>query len=164
MMSKEMDEKIRSFSTDKANAAIATAASAGLGASTATAAISATDPFDNECPLQLWKAIVYTLTSKSSGNLRIDQGTVALNLATVSQRQSESINDFQQRLENIANTFSILQLDPPSKATEAMRSIQGLENSRFSSMQTHFANGLNMNDALDLCPVDLHFAAAQASK
>ena len=50
MMSKEMDEKIRSFSTDKANAAIATAASAGLGASTATAAISATDPFDNEWP------------------------------------------------------------------------------------------------------------------
>ena len=50
MMSKEMDEKIRPFFTDNANAAIATAASARLGASTATAAISATDPSDNECP------------------------------------------------------------------------------------------------------------------
>ena len=53
MVSKEIGEKIRSFFTDKANAAITTAASAGLGASTATAAISATDPSDNECPLEL---------------------------------------------------------------------------------------------------------------
>ena len=31
-------------------------------------------------------------------------------------------------------------------------------------MQTHFANELNMNDGRDLYPVDLHSAAAQASK
>ena len=115
-------------------------------------------------PPELWKAIVYTLTSKSSGNLRIDQDTVALNFATARQRQSESINDFPQRSENIVNTFSILQLDPPSKATQEMRFIQGLENSRFSSMKTHFANELNMNDGRDLYPVDLHSTAAQASK
>ena len=43
-----------------------------------------------------------------------------------------------------------------------MRFVQGLENSRFSSMQTHFANELNLGR--DLYPVDLNSAAAQASR
>ena len=45
-----------------------------------------------------------------------------------------------------------------------MRFIQGLENSRFFSMQTHFANESNMNDGRDLYRVDLPSAASQASK
>ena len=56
-----------------------------------------------------------------------------MNFATARQRPSVSINDFLQRLENIVNTFNILQLEPPSKATQAMRFIQGLEKTIGSS-------------------------------
>ena len=83
-----------------------------------------------------------------------------MNFATARQRPSVSINDFLQRLENIVNTFNILQLEPPSKATQAMRFIQGLEKNRFSSIQTHFANELNMNTWCDLYQIDIHSAAA----
>ena len=89
-----------------------------------------------------------------------------MNFATARQRPSVSINDFLQRLENIVNTFNILQLEPPSKATQAMRFIQGLEKNRFSSIQTHFANELRSEEhtsdsshsiASRICIIEFHY-------
>lgn len=154
MMTKELDEKLKSYFSDLTKRE-ATAASSTAATATAT-------PSDPSCPLLLWKSIVIVLTSKTSGNLRIDQDSAAYNFSSAKQRSSESINEFLLRLENIISTFTILQLTPPSKESQAMRFIQGLENSRFSSMQTHFANELNLGR--DLYPTDLSSAAAQASR
>ena len=101
MMTKDMDEKIKAFFSDlrKRNAARSTVSAATATATAtadpeATTSVLATLPEDSECPLALWKAIVTVLTSKTSGNLRIDQDNAAINFSTAKQRGNESINDF----------------------------------------------------------------------
>ena len=152
MMTKELDEKMKSYFADLQKREAAAASS--------TAA--ATTTIDPSCPLLLWKSIVIVLTSKTSGNIRIDQDAAAYNFSSAKQKPNESIHEFQLRLENIISTYTILDLTPPSKESQAMRFIQGLENSRFSTMQTHFANELNLGR--DLYPIDLSSAAGQASR
>ena len=155
MMTKELDDKMKAYFADLQKREAASASSTAATTTTATTS-------DPSCPLLLWKSIVIVLTSKTSGNLRIDQDAAAYNFSSAKQRGNESINEFLLRLENIISTYSILELTPPSKESQAMRFVQGLDNSRFSSMQTHFANELNLGR--DLYPADLSSAAAQASR
>jgi hypothetical protein len=56
----------------------------------------------------------------------------------------------------------MLGLEKPASATQAMRFIQGLDNARYSSMQTSFANELH--NGRDLYPTDLPSAVLKASR
>ena len=161
MMTKDLDEKVKAYI---ANLPSAQPTPTTLFTNTPNASEPAIIPDLSECPLFLWNCILVVLTTKTSGNLRIDQDNVAFNFCTLRQRQLESINDFLLRVDNIVNTYKILGLEPPSKEQQAMRFIQGLEHARFSSLQTHLANELNMPHGRDLYPSDLDSAAAQASR
>ena len=158
MMTKDLDEKVRAHISNLRSSPTTLA----TNSPTDTAVAATHDP--SECPLFLWNCILVVLTTKTSGNLRIDQDNVAYNFCTLRQRHLESINDFLLRVDNIVNTYKILGLEPPSKEMQAMRFIQGLEHARFSSLQTHLANELNMPHGRDLYPADLDSAAGQASK
>ena len=87
MMTKELDEKMKSYFADLQKREAAAASS--------TAA--ATTTIDPSCPLLLWKSIVIVLTSKTSGNIRIDQDAAAYNFSSAKQKPNESIHEFQLR-------------------------------------------------------------------
>jgi hypothetical protein len=56
----------------------------------------------------------------------------------------------------------MLGLEKPANESQGMRFIQGLDNARYSSMQTSFANELH--NGLDLYPTDLSSAVLKASR
>jgi hypothetical protein len=114
------------------------------------------------CPLSLWKDIVHVVTTKTAGNKRIDQDKVTVDFATMRQRQSESISDFHHRMSHTVDSYKMLGLEKPAAATQAMRFIQGLDGSRYATMQTSFANELH--NGRDLYPTDLPTAVLKASR
>ena len=52
------------------------------------------------CPLQLWKNIVFLTTTKTAGNIRVDQDAAIRTLSGMRQRNNESLSDYQQRFIN----------------------------------------------------------------
>ena len=117
------------------------------------------DPGD---PLQTWGNITYLVTTRASGNRRIDQDTATVSFANLRQRHGESVFDYASRAENVLLSFKLLDLVPPSPSTVAMRFTQGLDPSRYGIMQTNFANELHFGR--DLYPTDLPAAISNASK
>ena len=113
------------------------------------------------CPLTRWKAITFILTSKTSGNRRIDQDTAATTFSTMKQRNGESTNEYLARFRVAVESYEMLGLEPPSQEVQSMRFIQGLDSARFGAMQTYFGNELLLDR--DLYPVDLATAAERAS-
>jgi hypothetical protein len=158
MTIKEVDEKlsvhrstIGSESTPPASSATTTSrALASTQARGSTGFIN--------CPLFLWK--VHILTTKTAGNKRIDQDKIAIEFATILQRPNETLSDYHHRMLHIVESFEMLGLEKPASATQAMRFIQGLDNARYSSMQTSFANELH--NGRDLYPTDLPTAVLKA--
>jgi hypothetical protein len=65
-------------------------------------------------------------------------------------------------MSHTVESFEMLGLEKPASATQAMRFIQGLDNARYSSMQTSIANELH--NGRDLYPVDLPRAVLKASR
>ena len=161
MTNKELDEKINQlFNTQTAilaadNTTVATAAS--------TAALHLANPcIDATCPLQLWRNLVFLITAKSTGSRRLDRDNAAHNFATLRQRGNETVQAFAQRLCAATDTYTLLEMDAPSGEIQATRFVQGLDPSRYSTMQTHFMNELN--NGRDIYPTDLVSAVSKANR
>jgi hypothetical protein len=88
--------------------------------------------------------------------------TILLCSATAKQRNGESVADFRTRVENIIESFSTVNLDKPSAQTQARRLLEGLDDNKFASMKTYYANEL-MNGR-DVYPTDIDDAANKATK
>jgi hypothetical protein len=136
MTTKEVDEKllVHRSTIDSESPPPPSNASA-----TPTAPLVTQTPRDTafvNCPLSLWKDMVHVVTTKTAGNKRIDQDKITVELATIRQRQTESLSDFHHRMSHTIDSFEMLGLEKPASATQAMRFIQGLDNARYSSMQT----------------------------
>lgn len=163
--SKELEDKLKILftgqiadRTDKAQRISANGGTA-LQIETALGLLPTINPDD---PLQTWTNIVYLVTTKASGNKRIDQDAANVAFANLKQRQGESILDYGSRADNIIEAFKLLDLTPPSPPTMAMRFTQGLDPAKYGSMQNTFTNELHFGR--DLYPVDLASAISNASK
>ena len=114
------------------------------------------------CPLQLWKNIVFLITTKTSGNKRIDQDGAMRALSGMKQRVNESLSDYLQRFINAKDTFTLLDIPLPTEEIMATTYIQGLDPARYTDMLTYLHNELS--NGRDLFPTDLASAIAKASK
>ena len=94
------------------------------------------------------------ITSKTSGNSRIDHDNALQSFSTLRQKPGESVSDFQIRMETIVQSFTILKIDPPSAELQGMRFIQGLEHSRFNTLQAYLVNEI-ITGGRDLYPANL---------
>jgi hypothetical protein len=99
-----------------------------------------------DCPLSSWKDIIQVVATKTVGNKRIDKDKFTVEFATIRQRPNESLSDFQHRISHTIKSFEML----------------GLDNARYSSMQTSFANELH--NKRDLYPTNLPSAVLKASR
>ena len=99
MCTKELDEKIaaheamivKTFTTDD-------------GEATNTYALG------HLCPLLRWRTISYLVTTKSTGNKRLDENTVMVSFATIRLRTAETINDYYLRMRNILDSHAVLKI------------------------------------------------------
>ena len=114
------------------------------------------------CPLQFWKNIVFITTTKTAGNIRVDQDAAIRTLSGMRQRNNESLPDYQQRFLNAKETYILLDIPLPSESIMATTFIQGLDTSKYSDFLTYLHNELS--NGRDLFPTDLASAIAKASK
>ena len=114
---------------------------------------------DTSCPLQLWRNIVFLITTKTK---RLDQDNAIQTFATLRQRTNESISDFAQRVKASVDTYILLKITAPTDENQATRFVQGLDPAKYSTMQTHFMNELN--NGRDICPTDLTSAVCKANR
>ena len=112
---------------------------------TAIGILVLTNPAD---PLQTWVNITYLVTTKASGNKKIDQYAATVSFANLRRRPSESIFDYCARAENVFQSYKLPELDPLLPATVAMRFTQGLDPTKYGSMQTLFANELHFGPSI----------------
>ena len=163
--SKELEDKIKTMFATQVSDRVAKVIRINLAGGTpeeieaATNVLPTIDPAD---PLQTWVNITYLVTTRASGNRRIDQDTATVSFANLRQRHGESLFDYASRAENVLLSFRLLELVPPTPATIAMRFTEGLDPSRYGIMQTTFANELHFGR--DLYPTDLPTAISNASK
>ena len=73
------------------------------------------------CPLSLWKNIVHVTTTRSNGNRRNDQNTLAINFANLKQRSGETIADFKRRIMTMLDSYEALEMIRPSDTDIAVR-------------------------------------------
>ena len=164
MTAKEVDEELFIHRSHLISESIINTSSATPTA-TATTTSDDTPPTNTafiKCPLSLWKEVVHVVTTKTAGNKRIVQYKFTVDFATMRQRQTESLSDFHHRMAHIVDSYEMLGLEKPAAATQAMRFIQGLDSSRYATMQTSFANELH--NGRDLYPTDLPTAELKASR
>ena len=139
MTNKEPDEKINQlFNTQSAKREITLAAGTPAATTAASkAALHLANPcIDSACPLQLWRNLVFLITAKPTGSRRLDCDNAAQNFATLRQRGNESVQGFAQRLRAATDTYTHLGMDAPTDEIQATRFVQGLDSSRYATMQT----------------------------
>ena len=116
MTSKELDEKLEQLFTLRL--ATRDTAFALLPSPPSVAATNAFDlanpKVDTNCPLQLWRNIVFLITTKTTGSKRLDQDNAIQTFATLRQRTNESISDFAQRQKAAVDTYTLLKLAAPT--------------------------------------------------
>ena len=151
---KELDERILSY--------VNTIEDAEREVEPKSLKVNSTTSGKKKCPLFLWQCITHVTTTKVIGNYIVDQDNVSMQYATLRQRQGETVVEYKTRFENIVQSHEAVQLDVPSQSSQARRFTQGLDNSRFESMKTSFANGLT--NGTDIYPKDLDDAATRATK
>ena len=162
MTTKEVDEKLSVHRSTIESESITTAASATVTSTAHPTTPSSRDTAFVNCALSLWEDIDHVATTKTARNKRIDQDKITVEFATIQQRPSESLSDFHHRTSHTIDSFEMLRIEKPASATQAMRFKQGLDNTRYSSMQTAFANELH--NGRDLYPTDLASAVLKASR
>ena len=106
--SKEFEDKI----SDRAEKAIRINLAGGTPEEieAATNVLPSIDPAD---PLQTWANIIYLVTTRASGNRRIDQDTATVSFANHRQRHGESLFDYASR-----SSFSPFTSHPPFFTTQ----------------------------------------------
>jgi hypothetical protein len=143
--------------------AVATTELTDTATSTATATDLPSAPISTtQCPLFLWKCIVFVTTTTKIGNLREDQNNILIKYVTVKQRSGESISEYKRRIINILDSYTALRLDRPTDIDIASRFLFGLDDDRYESLKTYLAN--EAANGRDLYPVSLDGAATQATK
>ena len=141
MTNKELVGKINQlFNTQTAErGTILAAENTTVATAASTAALHLANPcIDVTCPLQLSRNLVFLITAKPTGSRRLDRDKAAHNFATLRQRGNETVQAFAQRLRAATDTCTLLGIDASSGEIQAPRFVQGLDPSRYSTMQTHF--------------------------
>lgn len=124
---------------------------------TANQAITSTN-----CPLVFWKAIVHVTTTRTNGNIKIDQDNVSIAFATIKQKPTESVADYKKRFSNIIESYGVVQVPVPAQWVQAIRFMQGLDTHRFGAMNRYFANELT--NGKDNYPTTLDSAVSKATR
>jgi hypothetical protein len=139
MTTKELDERINEHlnatSTSRNPTATASATAASTTVATETLALTG-------CPLTFWKAIVHVTTTRTNGNIKIDQDNVCISFALIKQKPTESVADYKRRFSNILDSYAIVSVPLPAQWIQAIRFMQGLDAQRFGTMNRYFANEL----------------------
>ena len=74
------------------------------------------------------------LTTRTNGNRKADQNTVAINFANLKQRAGERVADFKRRTLTILDSYDALELIRPRDIDVASRFLCGLEDSRYAAI------------------------------
>ena len=164
MTSKELDEKVEQlFTLQLATRDAAFDLLPNPPSAAETNAFDLANPIvDTSCSLQLWRNIVFLITTKTIGSKSLDEDNAIQPFATLRQRTNKSISDFAQRLKAAVDTYIVLKLTAPTDKNQAMRFVQGLDPARYSTMQMHFMNELN--NGRDIYPTDLTSAVCKANR
>ena len=118
MTSKKLDKKLEQLFT--LQLATRDAAFALHPSPPSVAAFDLANPkVDTSCPLQLWRKIVFLITTKTTGSKRLDQDNAIQTFATLRQRTNESISDFAQRLKAAVDTYTLLKFAAPTDENQA---------------------------------------------
>ena len=157
MTTREVDDRIVNYRNAKAIAEEQRRAAEDKPGET-----RARPPDESQCPLALWKAIVHVTTSRTIGNIHVDQNNLTINFANIRQKPNESVNDFKNRINNLLDSYDAVQLPRPSQASIALRFLHGLDNDRYGSLKVYLGNEL-ANDR-DLYQPTLDLAAGQATR
>ena len=102
------------------------------------------------------------MTTRTNGNRKADQNTVAINFANLKQRVGETVADFKRRTLTILDSYDALELTRPRDIDVASRFLYGLEDCRYAAMKLYLGN--ESANGRDLYPSDLDAAATQASR
>ena len=119
-------------------------------------------PDESQCPLALWKAIVHVTTSRTIGNIHVDQNNLTINFANIRQKPHESVDDFKNRINNMLDSYDAIRLQRPDEKTIALRFLHGLDYDRYDSLKVYLGNELA--NGRNLYQPTLDLAAGQATR
>ena len=129
MTSKELEDKIatrfiqlQSELFDK----LAIMATDTEKARTIEAAYISSNVIDHKCPLQTWQALVTLITTRQSGNKRLDLNAAMNAFASLSQTKNETLLDYLQRFKSTLEYFNLA--DPTYTPKEPIQAIKFLTN------------------------------------
>ena len=101
MTDKPLDEKLNSmFQSQSASYAERLASFSAIHTAEEISRFVEMKTVNLSCPLQLWKNIVFLTTTKTAGNIRVDQDAAIRTLPGMRRRNNESLSDYQQRFIN----------------------------------------------------------------
>ena len=110
----ELDDKLAIMATDTEKAR------------TIEAAYISSNVIDHKCPLQTWQALVTLITTRQSGNKRLDLNAAMNASASLRQRNNETLFDYLQRFEGTLAYFNLV--DPTYTPKEPIQAIKFLTN------------------------------------
>ena len=76
-------------------------------ARTIKAAYTLSNVIDHQCPLKTWQALVTLLTTRQSGNKRLDLNAAMNAFASLRQRNNETLLDYLQRFKGSLEYFNL---------------------------------------------------------
>ena len=166
MTSKELEDKIatrfiqlQSELDDK----LAIMAADTEEARTIKAVYTLSNVIDHKCPLQTWQAFVTLITTRQSGNKRLDLNAAMNASASLRQRNNETLFDYLQRFEGTLEYFNLV--DPtytPKEPIQAIKFLTSLDPTTYSTLLVDLQNELNWGR--DLYPNDLAGAMSLVTK
>ena len=147
----ELDDRLAIMATDTEEAR------------TIKAAYTLSNVIDHKCPLQTWQALVTLITTRQSGNKRLDLNAAMNAFASLRQRNNETLLDYLQRFKGTFEYFNLA--DPTYTSRELIQAIKfltSLDPTTYSTLLVDLQNELNWGR--DLYPNDLAGAMSLATK
>ena len=110
----ELDDKLAIMATDTEEARAI------------KAACTLSNVIDHKCPLTTWQALVTLITTRQSGNKRLDLNAAMNAFASLSQTKNETLLDYLQRFKSTLEYFNLA--DPTYTPKEPIQAIKLLTN------------------------------------
>ena len=118
-------------------------------ARTIKAAYTLSNVIDHQCLLQTWQALVTLLTTRQSGNKRLDLNAAMNASASLRQRNNETLFDYLQRFEGTLAYFNLV--DPTYTRKEPIQAIKfltSLDPTTYSTLLVDLQNEVNWGRGL----------------
>ena len=113
-------------------------------ARTIKAAYTLSNVIDHKCPLQTWQALLTLITTRQSGNKRLDLNAAMNAFAILRQRNNETLLDYLQRFKGTFEYFNLA--DPtytPREPIQAIKFLTSLDPTTYSTLLVDLQNELN---------------------